>query len=424
MMPRRCIAALTLAATVAGCRQGTPVEQAGTLPAAGGSASDAALASEPGTGDLLATWVAGDSASTQLFFSRSSDRGASWSAPVRITSDAHDVAPTGEASPRIVAAGRGRIAVAWPRPVPVPGRQWPASAIRVARSHDGGRTWSAPVTVNDDTASAPGGHNFHGAAWVGDSGIMVAWLDERHGDSAVMARASLTAAEPTSEPDAVVYTAFSPDFGVSWEPNRPVWGAACPCCRVTLARMNDGGALAAWRQHYPGNIRDVVIAPVAAVRSEPVRVHRDDWVFPGCPHAGPAVAIGADGSRHVVWYTGRTGGAGMYYARIDSAGRTGDALTLVTGDHIAPSHAAAVALGDGGALAAYDAASDGSRLIGLARIGRDGRIVWKTTVPGSAGGRYPQLAQAADGTVLLAWTGDTAGVSAIRLARIPATRLN
>jgi hypothetical protein len=114
----------------------------------------------------------------------------------------------------------------------------------------------------------------------------------------------------------------------------------------------------------------------------------------------------------------------MYFARIDSAGRTGDALTLVTGDHIAPSHAAAVALGDGGALAAYDAASDGSRLIGVARIGRDGRIVWKTTVPGSAGGRYPQLAQAADGTVLLAWTGDTAGVSAIRLARIPATRLN
>ncbi len=424
MMVRRLVCVGALAAAVAGCRRENPVEQAGALPAAGRSASDAALASEPGSGDLLATWVAGEGSSWHVYFARSADRGASWSAPVQVTGEAGEVTPTGEASPRLVAAGRGRIAVVWPRPIAVAGRQWPASAIRIARSSDGGRTWSAPLTLNDDTASAAAGHNFHGATWVGDSGILVAWLDERHGDSAIAAEAKLTAGEPTSEPDAVVYAARSTDFGKSWEPNRPLWGAACPCCRVTLARMNDGAALAAWRQHYPGNIRDVVVAPVADRRAAPVRVHRDDWAFPGCPHAGPAVAIGRDGTEHVVWYTGKPGGAGIYYARVDSSGRAGEALTLVTGDHIAPSHAAAVALGDGGALAAFDAASDGSRMIGVARIGPDGRIVWESSVDGSSGGRYPQLARAADGTALLAWTGDSAGATVVRLARVPATRLN
>ena len=41
----------------------------------------------------------------------------------------------------------------------VPGRRFPASALRAVRSEDGGRTWSEPVTVTD--AAEFGSHNFH-----------------------------------------------------------------------------------------------------------------------------------------------------------------------------------------------------------------------------------------------------------------------
>jgi len=375
---------------------------------------------EPGSGNVLATWVAGDSSAWNLYFARSADAGATWSAPVRITTFDNDAVPQGEASPRLVAATGGRLAVTWPRSIPVAGRQWPASAMRLARSLDGGRTWLPPVTLNDDTTSGAAGHNFHGATWVGDSGIITAWLDERHGDSVTARDLRTTAGEPTSEPDAVVYAAYSPDFGRTWAPNRPLWGAACPCCRVALARAPDGGAVASWRQHYPGNVRDIVVAPVSAGRSEPARVHRDDWAYPGCPHAGPALAIGEHGERHVVWYTGKTGGSGIYYTRMDSVGHVAAAaLGLVTGPHLPPSHAAAAALADGGALAVFDVASDGSRIISVVRIGADGTLTWKETVPGSAGGRYPQVAVAADGAALIAWTGNRARGSEVRLARVP-----
>lgn len=418
---------LLLAALMAAgaCRTSPSFEQAATLPAAGASATDPALVTEPGTGNVLATWIAGDSTAWHLFFARSADAGATWSAPVRVTALANDVAPHGEASPRLVAATGGRLAVVWPRSIPAPGRQWPASAIRLARSLDGGRTWLEPVTLNDDTTSTAAGHNFHGAAWVGDSGIMAAWLDERHGDSVTSHHAHETAGEPTSEPDAVVYAAYSPDFGRTWEANRPLWGAACPCCRVSLARSLEGGTVAAWRQHYPGNVRDVVVAPVSAERVEPTRVHRDDWVYPGCPHAGPALAVGPRDQRHVVWYTGKAGGAGVYYARLDSTGRpAGGIVPLVTGAHVPTSHAATVALADGGALAAYDVAANGSREIALARLGADGRLSWKESVAGSAGGRYPQLALTSQGTALLAWTGDGPHGSEVRVVRIPSAPIN
>lgn len=415
------LAAAVAAIPTAACRSGPSFESPAALPQAGASASDPALVAEPGSGNILATWVAGDSSAWHLFFARSADAGATWSAPVRVTSIANDVEPHGEASPRLVAAPGGRLAVIWPRSIPVAGRQWPASAMRLARSLDGGRTWLPTVTLNDDTTSVATGHNFHGATWVGDSGLITAWLDERHGDSVTEHHSHETAAEPTSEPDAVVYAAYSPDFGRTWEPNRPLWGAACPCCRVALARAPDGAAIASWRQHYPGNIRDIVVAPVSAERTEPARVHRDDWAYPGCPHAGPALAIGQRGERHIVWYTGKTGGAGIYYTRLDADGRAeGAAVPLVTGAHMPPSHAAAAALAHGGALAAFDVAPDGSRVIGVARIAPDGLLAWNVTVPKSAGGRYPQLALTADGGALIAWTGDGPHGPEIRLARLPA----
>lgn len=404
-----------------GCRTSgigvTPLESPSTSPAL--QSADPALAVMPGSGHLVLSWIEGDGATWTLYVARSADGGDSWSHAVRVAGgpDAPgEVHPHGESSPRLVAATGGRLALAWPNSITVPGRKWPAAMMRFARSADGGLSWSTPITLNDDTTGALVSHQFHGAAWVGDSGLAVAWLDERDVAAPVAAGTDGHAEHP-SEPDATIYLTTSDDFGRSWRPNRVGWSAACPCCRVTLARDTAGRALAAWRKHFPGNVRDVVVATLGADPGEARRVHADEWSYPGCPHSGPAFATGGDGAGHVVWYNGKAGEAGVYYTRWTGQGGTSP-VGLVTGSRVGTAHPAVAPLADGGALAAFDISAGGDRRIEIARLTPDGSIAGKTTVPGSDEGKYPQLAVLDDSTAVVGWTATVGEGSRMRLARL------
>jgi hypothetical protein len=196
------------------------------------------------------------------------------------------------------------------------------------------------------------------------------------------------------------------------------WDAACPCCRVSLARAPDGQALAAWRQHFPGNVRDVVTAPISRNLAEPKRVHPDDWAYAGCPHSGPAVSTGADGSTHVVWYTGKQGKAGVYYAKQVAGTTTKAAVELVAGQGLGVAHPTVAALAQGGALAAYDVSPREKQRISLARLLPDGQVSSRTEVDSSDGGKYPQLIVVDSATAVIGWTAAAGDKSTIRLARI------
>ncbi len=413
-------------ALLAGCNGDAP--RAGLasvmlpVPAGGAETADAALARDPETGDVLLSWVGGDSAGWALYFARSGDEGQTWESATAVTAPGLDLRPTGESSPRLVPAAGGRVALVWTRSVPVPGQRWPATEIRIARSLDGGATWSPPLTLNDDSAGTPAGHQFQGAAWQGDSGLVVSWLDERKGAAErVLGGTSPTAGDPTDEPDAVIVTAFSPDFGRTWgQSNELLWGQVCPCCRVTLARHPDGSVISAWRKHYPGNIRDVVTAPVApGLRSEPVRVNQDNWVYPGCPYTGPGIAVGHDGARHVVWYMGKEGAAGVYYQRVDQGGSPADPpLALIRAQTLPSAHTTVAALPGGRALAAYDQTGTGDRAVGLSLIGASRDVLEQHTIAGSEGGQYPQVLSVGPGRALVAWVGRSGERRAVRLAAI------
>jgi hypothetical protein len=305
----------------------------------------------------------------------------------------------------------------WPNNIKVEGRKWPATMLRFARSDDGGRTWSKPITLNDDTTGTPVSHQFHGATLVGDSGLVVAWLDERAAVAPIAAAAD-GHAQHAAEPDAQIYLATSADFGRSWGPNLNAWIAACPCCRVSLARTANGQAVAGWRKHFPGNVRDVVTATISERPGEPERVHPDDWAYEGCPHSGPAIAAGADTSTHVVWYNGKQGAAGVYYARQVDGKSTGPAVPLVQGQTLGVAHPAVVSLPRGGALAAHDVSPDGKRMIRLAQLLPSGKVAAQQEVPGSEDGKYPQLAVLDSSTAIVAWTESEGEGSRLRLADV------
>ena len=414
------------------CLTGLACDRAGGMritgveaPSAGAAQSaDPAVAAAPGSGDLLLAWIEGDGRTWTLYHARSPDGGWHWLSPVRVAGgdrSPDEVHPHGESSPRLVAGPDHRIGLVWPNNITVPGRKWPAAMMRFAGSRDGGATWSAPRTLNDDTTGALVSHQFHGAAWVGDSGLTVAWLDERESATPIAAGADGHAEHP-AEPDAAIYLTSSRDFGRTWTPNRLGWKAACPCCRVSLARTAEGQALAAWRKHFPGNVRDVVVATVAGTGTEPARVHPDNWSYAGCPHTGPAIATGSDDAVHVVWYNGKAGTQGMYYARSRSSRGAAKPVELVSGSRVGPSHPAVAALRDGGALAAYDMTARGERRIGVTRLGPDGAVKGRAWLNDSDGGKYPQLAVVGDTTAIISWTGGTADNPRVRMARISLSR--
>lgn len=418
---------LCFAVAISACSPSGPsIEKLASTPADSmPNAADPALVVDPATGDLLLSFVGGsDSTGWQLYFSRSTDDGKDWSKPVAVTSDPGEVHPHGEASPRLVAGPAGRIGLVWPQNINVEGRKWPANRMRFARSLDGGNSWSAPVTINDDTTGTLIGHTFQGAAWVGDSGVVAAWLDERAGGVHEMpAGSDPHQHDMTDESDATIYSVSSADFGATWSANRPLWGAVCPCCRVTLARAADGSALAAWRKHYPGNVRDIVVSEVRDSLAEPTRVREDNWVYPGCPHSGPSLSMDRSGAPHVAWFTGRPGGAGVYLTR--GTGKLAFAdqpLALLTGDHLQTAHPAVTSLDDGSSVVAWDVNQKGNRLINLAHVPVGATRASRVELKGSDGSTYPQLARTRTGGAAMAWTQLVGDKQRLGLARIELKR--
>lgn len=211
----------------------------------------------------------------------------------------------GESPPKITYGPDGALNAIYVVGKVVPGRRFPLAALRYVRSEDAGRTWSAAATVTDDTSDF-GSHNFHALHASKDGTLFVGWLDGRHGKS-------------------TAYIARSLDHGKSWDTNKPVEVAeACPCCRTALASRGDTVWIA-WRKVFDGNVRDVVVSrstDKGLTWGAPVRAHADNWVFPGCPHAGPSMQVDAKGRLHIAWWTGKEKSAGVYYARSDDGGVT------------------------------------------------------------------------------------------------------
>ncbi len=133
---------------------------------------------------------------------------------------------------------------------------------------------------------------------------------------------------------------------------------------------------------------------------------------------GPAMAIGTDGAAHTVWYNGKPGDAGVYYARSGGDGGSTGRVGLVSGPEVGTAHAAVAPLRDGGALAAYDVSADGKRRITVARVSSSGALAGQVEIADSDDGKYPQLAVLGDSAALVAWTSATGEKPRVRLARL------
>ncbi|HEX8358704.1 MAG TPA: sialidase family protein, partial [Longimicrobium sp.] len=366
----------------------------------------AALDPRGGTG--FVAWVSTEKGTSDVYLARL-DGGA----PVRVNDVRGDAAPHEQAPAQVAVGPEGTVYVLWQNSREVPGRRFPASDLRLARSTDGGRTFAPAVTVNDDAGGLPSSHTFHDLRVAADGAVYVSWLDSRRRDTYRAAHPRPARAhkghgghggepEDPATPQGEIRVSRSTDGARTFGPEWVVDADVCPCCRTSLALGPDGSVYVAWRKVFAGDVRDVVVArmaPGGRAFGAPVRVHADGWVFPGCPHAGPSVAVDEGGRVHVAWYTGREGRQGLWYARSDDAARSfGAPAAVLAGGWVPPSRASLAASG-GEVWVAWDDRRTANGALSLARVGEGAPAAATHPAPQ---GRSPALAAAGD-RVVLAW---------------------
>lgn len=303
------------------------------------------------------------------------------------------IEPHGEAPPKLAYASDGRLLGLYAVGKLVEGRRFPFTTLRLAESRDGGVTWSTPRTVTGD--STPGSRNFHALHVDNRGSVYVSWLESR------------------DERKSGSYITRSDDSGLTWSPAvRVEIGEACPCCRTAIATGPAGEMYLAWRTVMPGSVRDIVVARSVdrgATWSAPVRVHADDWVFEGCPHAGPSMQVDARGRLHIMWWTGREGAAGVYYARSDDGAKSfGHVTPLGVAPFARPAHGQLALEGDSTVVAAWDDARSTLPRVTV-RVSRNGgddfgaeQVLSDTAVAAT----FPVLGLQ-NGNVTVAWSEQT-----------------
>lgn len=318
-----------------------------------------------------------------LYARHSDDLGVTLSAPVRINPAPEAILGDGENRPKLVVRGAD-IYVSYTRGLARP----MTGDIRLSRSGDGGKSFAAPLTVNDNAEIIS--HRFDALVAGADGRVALAWLDKRDLEAAQRAG--------TAYKGAAVYVAESRDGGRSFAANRKLADHACECCRVGLAADSDGTPVAFWRHVFDGGIRDFALARFDAA---PQRATEDGWRIDACPHHGGDIAVDGRGGRHLAWFTGATDKAGLWYRRIDGTAMT---PALPFGDLDAqPGHPVVLARQDSVFLAWREFDGKQNRIRIMVSVDRGDTWAAPATRATTAGAAdYPLLLEGR-GAVWLAW---------------------
>ncbi|MDD5300273.1 MAG: sialidase family protein [Gallionella sp.] len=241
-----------------------------------------------------------------VYVSYSDDRGITQSVPVKVNAEPEDILGDGENRAKIIVR-KGVIYISY--------TQWlgkPMTGdIRFSRSTDGGKSFSAPVTANDNREIIS--HRFDSMAVNGKGHIYIAWLDKRDQSAAEKKGGKYNGS--------AVYSAMSDDGGTSFRRNVKIADHVCECCRTAMAVDTDDYPVVTWRNIYDSNIRDHALVKLDG-KMAPVRLSHENWNVAACPHHGPSLSIASDGIYHATWFSNAPQQHGLFYAHSTNQGKT------------------------------------------------------------------------------------------------------
>lgn len=353
---------------------------------------------------VLLTWLepvrpgqAPGSGPYRLRFSRLGAAG--WSA-TRTIVEGDDLFANWADFPSVTAAREGWLLAHW---AARSGPDTYAYDVALARSDDGGATWTRRGTANDDGTQTE--HGFVAMVPEGDA-VRAFWLDGRamKGESGEMS----------------VRTAR-----VGGAPGRGeiLDARVCECCQ-TDAAVTSKGPIVVYRDRSGEEVRDIAIVRRVAGRwMKPAPVHADGWKIEGCPVNGPAVAAAGD-RLAVAWYTAADERPRVRVAFSRDAGASFDPPVDV--DAGSPLGRVDVLLDARGALVLWVASDGKNAAVRLRRVTTDGRLgepltVSPTTTARSSG--FPRIETRGDELVIVWVEVESAETTRLRSVTLPRASL-
>jgi hypothetical protein len=243
----------------------------------------------------------------QIMLSYSTDLAKSFSNEIIVNSEPETISAENENRPKIAFGKSQEVYLSWTRSLEQPF----SGDVRFARSLDDGKTFSAPITVNDNHDIIS--HRFDAMAVDAQGRIHLAWLDKR----------DLVSAKSRGEDYAgsALYYAVSENRGESFSINRKLADHSCECCRVAMAIDRENVPVIFWRHVFDNNVRDHALLRLDD-KPQLVRVSFDQWQVEACPHHGGTLSIDANNTYHLTWFNNGPQRHGLFYAQSKNQGKT------------------------------------------------------------------------------------------------------
>ncbi len=274
--------------------------------------------------------------------------------------------------------------------------------VNIARSSDGGKTWSKPFIPHRDGTQTE--HGFVSLLPVGlpsgKDSFTAIWLDGRemagknsdhnsdHGHGTMTLRAATIGRHNTIAQEALL------DAKV------------CECCQ-TSAAMTALGPVVVYRDRSEQEMRDISIVRLRNGKwSEPKTVFADGWQINGCPVNGPAVAA-LDKRVAVAWFTGANNKSQVKLAFSNDAGETFGA-PIVIDDGNPAGRVDVLLLPDGSAMVSWLEKLANGGEVRIRQVKPDGSRAAAITIAPSGTARssgFPQMIRSGN-TLVFAWVGN------------------
>lgn len=364
---------------------GLTLAQVRELPSPAGQGSGQPNLATAPDGRVYLSWI--DRLGEGRFALRFSRReGDGWSAPQTIAEGTNWFVNWAD-FPSMVVLPDGTLAAHW---LVKRGAGAYAYEVNIARSFDGGKTWSQPLVPHRDETLTE--HGFVTMFPAKDGSLGAIWLDGREMKMGTDEHGSMTLRYATIRRDGTLVDETVLDTKV------------CECCQ-TSAALTDNGPIIVYRDRSDEEVRDIYVIRWQRGRwSEPRPVHRDNWQINGCPVNGPSVA--ALGKRiAVAWFTAANDAARVRVAFSADAGETfSEPITVDDGRPVG--RVDVLLLSDGSAMVCWLEKLDEGGAVRVRRVWPDGKRAESVAIAPSATARssgFPQMVRSGD-RLIFAWT--------------------
>jgi len=264
-------------------------------------------------GDLWRLWAV----NSTLYFQILTKNSLTFSVTNQVAIDKEKISARNENRPKIAFDKYQGVYLSWTTPK---AKKYTAD-VRFAYSSDYGKTFTKPITVNNDNLLT--GHSFNEMLVTDDGDISIVWLDSR------LAFQRQKEGNKTNGSALFIGKANYRKNQITFS-NQQLANNTCVCCRIAMSFNNHGDLAILWRHIYGDNIREFALLTLSHgvnaqnvnAQKEPYQISHDHWKINGCPHQGGAISINNNNRYHMAWFNQGDLGKGIFYASSDDQGKT------------------------------------------------------------------------------------------------------